>query len=118
MWKPLYKVRRCLTTPIQLDAARPLLYCEHVGLSITIAIDTAVMPQTPSKAPPQRSGAYSTSAQSGDQAKPGGGGKTKGNTWTADELKLLFHFAVNRNGRGWGESVPGRTSSQASQAWT
>jgi hypothetical protein len=29
----------------------------------------------------------------------------------------LLHFALNRNGRGWEEAVPGKTGEQAGSLW-
>jgi len=31
---------------------------------------------------------------------------------------MLFDFAMNRDGRGWEQAVPGRTSNQSQQTWT
>jgi len=55
----------------------------------------------------------------GPQTKPKSSPKSRaaGKAWTGDEKVQLFHFALERNGRGWDEAVMGRTASQASQTW-
>ena len=60
------------------------------------------------------------SAKTGN-SKPGRKPRMKsaesGRPWTGEEKIQLLHFALERNGRGFGEAVPGRTASQASQTW-
>ena len=41
----------------------------------------------------------------------------KATAWTGEELVILFRFAMDRNGRDWGQAVEGRNASQARQTW-
>jgi hypothetical protein len=43
---------------------------------------------------------------------------SKGSVWTGEEQLQLFHFAMNRNGRSWGDAVPGKSGVQACSLWT
>jgi hypothetical protein len=76
------------------------------------------------KTPKPKPKPYDPSAQSITSATPktiptaGTAGRSKGNAWTGDELKALFHFALKRDGRSWDEAVVGRTANQALQTWS
>lgn len=43
---------------------------------------------------------------------------SKGSAWTGEEQLQLFQFAMNRNGRSWGDAVPGKSGVQACSLWT
>lgn len=93
-------------------------YCDILLLPTKHIIpQTNIMPRTPKKSS-ARNGPYASPASSSSEDhKPKIRTPTKGTAWTAHELKTLLHFALDRNGRSWGEAVPGRTTSQASQTW-
>jgi len=89
------------------------------------------MPKTPTKSTavkrestqpypssPPVSGGSDTQDEVNDQKLKASRKGTKGSAWTGEEQKQLLHFALNRNGRGWGEAVPGKTATQASSIWT
>jgi hypothetical protein len=111
-----------------------LLYFYHSTIEpITTAhyrpnnINTPTMPRATSKTdttPTKRAAPYpASSPNSDDQSDTKSqietpNKKGKGMTWSGEELKQLLHFALNRNGRGWGEAVRGRTANQANQTWT
>jgi hypothetical protein len=100
----------------------------------TSPITIAIMPRAPSKTnrtPNKRAQPYPSSSpvsddseikpsDVGDDTKPqtkSTGKKGRGTAWSGEDLQQLFDFALNRNGRDWGEAVPGRTANQARQTW-
>jgi len=71
----------------------------------------------PSSSPPSNDSSSKDTGSSGNSKMKVDRKGPKG-VWTAEEQKQLLHFAINRNGRGWGEAVPGKTANQASCLWS
>ena len=84
------------------------------------------MPRTPTKPTPKVESPSSSPPSNDSDSKEDGSAKktkvdrkgSKGSVWTGEEQLQLFHFAINRNGRSWGDAVPGKSGVQACSLWT
>ena len=101
-----------LQSTCSLDTVPPAIKMPRTPIKATVKVESQPYPSSS----PTSKTSNSKDDGSAKKVKADRTGE-KASAWTAEEQKQLLHFALNRNGRGWEEAVPGKTGNQAGTLW-